>query len=336
MPATLEATRESVMNSNREKEILSAVDHLIKTHDDWESDPNAPAMITQAIEEAILAACEICEQGDIPAKCRQLCTVAVPRLRFEWDDYADGNRRTDGTPTARFWAAFKDVIEARKGAVPFVEKRPEPVAELLAQKVSYEQIARHIYGHNGKGPFLRNDGSIDIAAIKAEGAKPGSVIEDSWMHPLEVERKRKWEAEVDGRLTALTAREENEPRKHVDPRTIEDFLREGARPDVIARVKMVEIGEVLAVKNRLDDEEASQKRQMEQQTEAAPQNASHESKPPEAGGSSHEFDVDGFVQQQLTANLGIPEITEALKQQGVKMTQKAVREIAERLVENAT
>lgn len=311
--------------SQREQEILQAVDHMLREHDAWESDPLAPAVPSESIEKAILWAVDICTHGDIPARCRDLCVVAMPRLGFEWDSYADpeqSNRRSDGTPTARFWAAFQAVIAARHGSEPFSPKRPQPVAELLQQGVSYEQIANHIYGYRGRGPFVRENGLVDIQSIKKEAATPGSVIPADWLHPLEAQRMRDWESSVEHRLSVAKAREESQAETAVDARSIEDFLLQGAAPDIIAKVKGVTIDEVQAVVRRL---QADQK--WPPQTEHDGENASD---PTTTDGGeqgqekeSSEFDAMAYIAENCRTQ-GATEIAAALREQGVKMTAKQV------------
>lgn len=330
MTATLEQARSAIRATDRQSVILEAVDHMLRVHDAWEADPKAPDVPSQALEDAILQAIDTCEHGDIPAQCRELCTVAMPRLRFEWDQYAtEDARRQDGSPTARFWAAFKAVISARKGAVPFVPKRVEPVRELIRQQVGYDQIARHIYGYRGEGPFLRADGSIDIDAILREADKPGSVVPADWMHPLEAQRKRDFEQTSEFRLTTATAREngDNEPKTSVDRATIEDFLLQGAMPHVIANVKAVPLSEVLAVQSRMLSEG---KLKPEGAEEAAP--TPEAAAPTTSGGEgpvepSQTFDAQAFIAEHASGGCGVPDIVAGLKENGVKMTAKQVQKV---------
>lgn len=344
MTATLEQARTAIRATDRQSQILDAVDHMLRVHDLWESDPKAPDVPSQALEEAILGAIDTCEHGDIPAQCRELCTVAMARLRLEWDMYANEDaRRSDGSPTARFWAAFKAVVTARQGAVPFVPKRVEPVKELIRQQVSYDQIARHIYGYRGKGPFIREDGSIDIDAILREAEKPGSVVPPDWLHPLELQRKQEYEQTAVYRLSAATARENGdtaeEGRTSVDRATIEDFLLQGAMPHVIANVKGVPLSEVLAVQNRLYAEGKLKLEGSAPVAETAPAPAP-EAKPAETPAAAPaptppNFDAKTFIAEHA-ATCGVPEIVAGLKENGVKMTQKQVQAMISELNKAAT
>ena len=233
----------------RTGEILGAVDTLIQVHDEWENDPQAPDVPSEKLEAAIEDVIAIVDSGDIPETCREL-TTAIGRVSIEWEKYREGiERLPDGRPVGRFWGAMAAVFEARKGASPFIPKRPEPVSELLRQNVSHRQIALHIYGDGKTGPFVDKSGQPDIRLINQESAKPGSVIPDDWVHPRELELLRKYEETSRRQLQAIHDRQ-NEG-DGVDPATIEELLREGAYPAQVARAKRVPIQDVLAVMHRL-------------------------------------------------------------------------------------
>lgn len=329
MSATLEAARaNAATGETRLNEILNAVDHMLAVHDAWENDPKSPDVPSQALEEAILWAIEACTHGDIPANCRELCVVAMPRLAFEWEQYANGverSRRPDGTPTARFWATFKAVVMARAGATSYIPKTIEPVKELLRQGVGHDQIAREIWGYNGKGPFLRADQSIDHVKILEEADKPG-MHTAGWVHPVEARRARDHQNQLEHRLAAATRREEDQQETAVDRTSIEDFLIQGAEPAIIANVKAVPLDEVLAVQRRL---QADGKLKSTEAPSGPPAPAAPvASSAPEDG--ADDFDALEYIAANCQTQ-GVPEIVAGLKDHGVKMTakqvQKAIAEI---------
>lgn len=324
----------------RRTDILTSVDRLIAIQDAWENDPNAPDLPTREFELALLATVDTCENGDVPASCRDLCQ-AMSRLRFEWNEYEDGTSRPDGTPVARFWSAFRAVIEARRGAEPFVPKRPEPVGELLRQNVSYQQIGEHIYGYHGQGPFIREDGLVDVGLIFKERDQPGSVVPKDWVHPAELERKAKWERETMTRIVAVNAREENEPTKKLDPAPIEDLLRQGQSVEVTARVKGVSEAEVLAVAKKFNipvhgkeptpskPPAAAKKPAKKAKPEASEDvdGDADEGEDSEPTGTFSAEEVQAEVHARLDRGEGVPEIMAGLKDMGIAMTSKELAEI---------
>lgn len=231
---------------SRTQEILEAVDHLIQVHDDWESDPQTPEVPTQEFEQAVLHAASVCD-GDVPAPCRELVDT-VSRLHLEWDKYADGQMRPDHRPVGSFWAAFREMLHAREGARPVVPVKPEPVSVLLKQKVPYRQIAYHIYGDGKSGPLVGEDGQPDLGKIHQEADKPGSVIPADWLHPDHIERMERQRSEFERRLKAVSKSAED---FEEDPATIEDLLREGQYPAVVAKVKGVPINDVMEAVKKL-------------------------------------------------------------------------------------
>lgn len=228
--------------SDRKTAILRSVDTMIAEHDAWANDPHSPEQPTERMELAIDAAILECSSGDVPSDCRQL-VGAMSALSVRWDDYRAGSWDGRQRPLPDFWRTFQGVMSARKGANKREYRRPEPVAELIRQKVGYEQIARFIYGDGQKGPFLQ-DGRIRVDLILKEAEKPGSVIPEDWIHPDEIRREAEELKALNGRLNALQSRDE---KRTEDPATVEELLRQGAFPEQVARVKGVSLEEVRSI-----------------------------------------------------------------------------------------
>lgn len=234
---------------SRKTEILSAVDRLRRAHDDWEADDEAPVVPTVELERVINATIRTCEAGDVPAECRDL-VQAVDAMGVEWRDYENGKRMRDQRPMPAFWESLRSVWRARAGTSRPKPRRPEPVRELVAQKVSYQQIAQRIYGwfnselDRFEGPLLDDFGNPDIDLIHKESTSPGSVIPADWIHPSESVRVRDQIAAAE---SALEATERHEEARTEDPATIEELLRQGAFPQQVARAKNVSLEEVMEV-----------------------------------------------------------------------------------------
>lgn len=251
MTATLVSTPPAATAEQRRNDILDSVNFLIEVFERWQNDPSSPNVPTEQFEKALLNAAEVCDNGDTPAPCRELCMVAMPRLKEEWDQYVEGNRRRNGTPLPRFWAAFEAVAKARQAAKPHKIVIPPPVKQLLdVEKVSPEQIAWHIYGNNKKGPFVRENGSVDYLLLRKEADQPGSVIPDGWIPPWEQERYEEWMKCTTRLIASSDSLKEDQP-DYVDPTPIEDMLRQGQMPAAIARVKRIAVDDVIRAANEL-------------------------------------------------------------------------------------
>lgn len=239
-------------SGGRVNEMHQAVRALIDVYEDWIGDPRQPPTPTLAFETALRRAVVVVLDGDIPARCQDLW-LQVSRMQEEWNQYARGQRDRLGRPLARFWSAFSAVQNSLRQSVAVTPKRPEPVKTLLDQKVSYEQIAFHIYGYRGKGVFVNASGQPDIALIHQEADKPGTVVPATWIHPIQeamasdsvVQQSRQTEW-----VNSMGDGREIKP-QIIDPASIEDLLLEGQFPDVIARVKAVPLQTVLAEAERL-------------------------------------------------------------------------------------
>lgn len=246
MTTTLISNPPIATAESRRNEILDAIDLLIDSFDKWQADPSAGNLPTERFERALLFAAEVCESGDTPASCRELCMVTMPRLKEEWDQYVNGVRRPNHTPVPRFWAAFQALVESRKESKPYKIQIPPPVKQLLdIEKVPPEQIAWHIYGSNRQGPFIKENGSIDYALLRKEADQPGSVIPDGWVPPWEQARYDEWMNSKVRLIEASNAMSEDQP-DYTDPTPIDDLLRQGQLPSVIAKIKKMKVEDVIA------------------------------------------------------------------------------------------
>lgn len=234
---------------NRVTKILHAADEVLRRIQRWLNDPHNEPSMPQDVELGIRFAAMVCEAGDIPDCCRDLAIVAIPRLELELQGYLQcehGKIRTEnGAPGPSFWAAAKALAVARTGAdAPLIEQL-EPVGVLISQGVTHEQIARHIYGHRGVGPFLQPNGAPNVALIEQEALQPGSVIPNDWVPPWHEESLQRRQRELSLKLQAYDRKKL--AKEYDDPATVEDLLRDGAYVQQIERAKGVTRDEVLEV-----------------------------------------------------------------------------------------
>ncbi|MFO1045349.1 MAG: hypothetical protein U0941_26520 [Planctomycetaceae bacterium] len=234
---------------NRGKEILRTVDEMLRRIQRWLNDPYGGPIMPENVGLSIQAALQVCDAGNIPASCRDLATVAVPRLAEECRAYAQREhgkvRPESGAPGPSFWASVKTVAKARAAAETPVIEKLEPVAVLLQQGVTHDQIARHIYGRRGVGPFLQVNGATNIALMEQEATQPGSVIAADWVPPWHRELLDRRQQDLELQLSAYDQQEL--ARHYDDPATVEEMLRDGAFVQQIERAKGTSRDEILEV-----------------------------------------------------------------------------------------
>lgn len=217
---------------------------FIQTHNAWVDSPHD--LLTDEYEEALKACVDEFKTADMPSDMRDLLD-AVAELGVRYDAYEDYVTKRQPMPRSEFWAAVSMVKDALAGQEITYQRTIEPVDMLLAQGVSHNQIAHHIYGCNGEGPFLRN-GVTNSAAILQEVKEPGSIIK-VWVHPNERERvatDRKREARRLERLEQKTS--VNIP---VGPETFEELFKQGVPINQIADIKQCSVEQVMAEAKRI-------------------------------------------------------------------------------------
>jgi hypothetical protein len=252
---TAETTR-----SERITEIREAIKTMIDAYESWRvSDLE---YFPESLETAISAALNVVLNGDIPSELMSIFSkcVLLGELWAKVLSSEDGLVGADGMPSREFWVAFQAVQELMETSEAVQRSGLEPVAELLAQMRDnphrHEQIAR-MYGvydserDRWQGPFFYAGGNVNVGLIEQEAANPGSVVPPGF-NPLS---KRQQEKKSEG-ISALEkvrrklAEASGKP-VDKDPATIEQLLREGQFPDVIAAVKGVSEKSVRAMADRL-------------------------------------------------------------------------------------
>jgi hypothetical protein len=228
----------------RAKALRESVKQFLRVHRDWCQ--SEEELLTVDYESAMAEMVNAFATGDIPGELRAVAT-AVARLSLEWDLFESYVTLISPRPRDSFWGAVENLAHAELDVATLLPPKLESVAELLRQKVSVRQIAEHIYGHNGEGPFLKN-GIPQEDLILKEAAKPGSVIPEDWVHPEFLARLRADQLEFDRQMRVLNDKVE---RSYVAPESIEELLRQKVPGEQIAAMKQVSIQEVQEVADRL-------------------------------------------------------------------------------------
>ena len=228
-------------------EIRNVVDQFLRRLVEWAQEKSINVM-PDRVANQLKDTATILGQSEIPESCRSVAT-AVSRVAEEFRGYEHREhgkvRPESGSPGGGFWAACIELANCRSGIdEPLVEVL-EPVSLLLKQGVSHEQIARHIYGRNGVGPFMQASGVPNVSAIEKEAAQPGSVLGENWVPPWHQERIDREKAKLAEMIKVLSRHRDN--RRYDDPGTVESMLRDGCFVQQIEHGKGVTRAEVLKV-----------------------------------------------------------------------------------------
>lgn len=228
-------------------EIRNAVDELLKRLFAWASEKSIDVVPDKVLLQLRVAA-SVIGQAEVPESCRPVAT-AVSRLYEEYRGYEAREhgkvRLESGSPAGSFWAAVIELANSRLGVDDPLVEVLEPVSVLLKQNVSYDQIARFIYGRKGVGPFMQASGCPDVGLIEKEAASPGSVLGQNWVPPWHQERIDREKAEMAEKIKVFERQRDN--RRYDDPGTVESMLRDGCFIQQIEKGKGASREEILRV-----------------------------------------------------------------------------------------
>jgi len=251
--ATTEAASPQA-DTDRLDEIVEAVNQLLDEHETFVA--GDAAFPPESFDVAVTAADIAIHSGDWPKQSIKIC-VKFGAFLEHWNRYRGGEWTRDYSPRPQVWSALRDLIEEFELVRNPIQRTIEPVHVLLEQMKDfpgrYRQVAK-AYGWRKEvrpgqfrwtGPFFDGNEVEVTSLIEKEAKDPGSVVPVGWRPDDEIEREKRSQVENQNRL-ANARRRLNNAKEDVDPASIDDLLFEGQFPDVIAKVKKVEIGEVLA------------------------------------------------------------------------------------------
>ena len=164
------------------KTLQDLVMDLENAFQDWQSDGRRPTF-DDAIQDAHATFFEVAPTVDCPFEHRETWRLMV-RASEEWGRYVDSDRYdVHQNPPRSFVDLRQAMFDAAKRPLPLRRRPPETPQMLRAQRVGDEQICR-IWG------FLHPNGSADFEMLRRELTDPGSVVNDSFVSPVQREEDR--------------------------------------------------------------------------------------------------------------------------------------------------
>lgn len=190
------------------------------------------------IERAAVTLFELCERTDVEEDARPLIQ-AVDKFDDEFAKFGelakDLTSRVHPGGTREMWGSYAEMLRAR---VPMKWDRPEPLRQLIAQRVGMEQIAK-IYH------WLKPYGiSRACEMIQEELDAPGTHYNaDTWVHPKEVAYRAEintwWEKRCETLRNAQVKRQRAaEPKARTEAReTLDELILNGVNATQICKMK---------------------------------------------------------------------------------------------------
>ncbi len=227
---------------DRQDYLFLVTDNLIHQRDTWADDASlqglpSGGLLWMAAEQLVNAFA----MGTIPGCCRQLCR-AVEEFTRHWESHttrAEVSPTDDLLPGNNVWSAIDSVAAARTGAEPKEVKRLEPVADLVSQKVSDEQIAK-IYG------WKTSLGQWDYDKVRDAKAHPGKHDGDKFYDEKQQEKDRRDRLDkqrAEAMSQNISGKKNAAP--IAGPEPIETLVAQGLTVAQIASVKVLSVEAVL-------------------------------------------------------------------------------------------
>lgn len=224
--------------------LLESVRELLAIHDEWCASDET--LLTSDYETAVLSMVRTWAIGDLPASLRVIAS-AVADVAEEWDEFENYVTLLKPEPRDSFWGAINRLRDSLDKLGTVRQVTIESVSLLIEQRVPLSQIANHIYGYRGEGPFLKG-GVVQEELILKEAKSPGSVIPKGWVHPEHVASAQEELESVSGSLRRLSSRF---AKPAVAPESIEELLRQKVPAEQIADMKQLALEDVLTEAKRL-------------------------------------------------------------------------------------
>lgn len=314
-------------STSRVSQILAASDELLRQILEWIQDRQGASCVPDSVQAALQAVVAACDKA-VPKSCRALGTHAIGRLAEEYRAYSLREcgkvRNENGAPGPSFWAAVAEFARARHQAEPPQLEQFRPVGWLLKQGVSHSQIARHIYGRNGIGPFIQPNGDVNSALIEREGRESGSVIPADWIPPWHTAAVSRRQKILKRQLKIFSMMETAQ--KYDEPATVEELLQEGAFVQQIERVKGVSRAAVLAAAARIGVQPIDRPGYRSPAFDQAERELLDEADPPLSDNEDRQTLKESIIElyEEFQGELGAAEIAAELRQLGHDINTNSV------------
>lgn len=171
--------------TNRLQDLHDALANFEAKHIEWVEADNRPdpdSTYWDAVELLI----DTFDEGDMPSSMRPMSEL-VQRLSAELTAFDQRDDQEDQMPEESFFAIVEAILQMREKEVVSLEPLYiEPIKDLIEQKVTREQIAR-MYG------FVDRQGRPETWKVQEELDKPGTHVNENWVHPAERKHRQRIE-----------------------------------------------------------------------------------------------------------------------------------------------
>ena len=243
----------------RTADLTATLENLLQAHAEWQagSDKNLSREFCDAIEAAI----EVWNAGDVPGSLRQLAPriEALERHWTEWLMTADTGDGVDiPAPESghKLWKTI-GLLSQEKDRKEEAERTPvkcvEPISQLVDEKVNRSQICRMYRAHwepgaeDGPGLWDNAHGRPLLARLAAEIKEPGSILgdeHDEWPSYESVENQQKEATQRAAADRAAAQVRQRKAKAGPDPTPLDQLVAEGVSGQQIASMKQTTIEDI--------------------------------------------------------------------------------------------
>jgi len=226
----------------RQDHLFLVLDNLLDEHKAWADGPESQLNREDGFYRAVVEVLEMFGDGDIPGPLRVI-ERSIAALGDQWQEYLD---RVDqfgdpnALPNGKFWKLIEQLAGQREEAAPGKKFHIEPIADLIAQKVTHAQICK-IYG------WVDRQGRPELWKLQEELKRPGTHVGPDFVPPHEQKRRaaearqRELARDLQAKINRKV-KQANEPARE----SVETLGRQGVFIRQIAKMKKMRPDQVIA------------------------------------------------------------------------------------------
>lgn len=228
--------------SDRSNHLAAVIENFIAKYKDWVALPGNELDLSMEFWVATDELMETFGMGDMPERFRDISELIQNTLRPQWEQHRIDAELNDYRilPGNGFWRGIDHLEAIRKRNRQAKKVRLEPVADLVAQKVTLNQIAK-MYG------WVDSDSVPETWRVQEEIQTPGTHTGEDFVPPVERERIAAEKAQIEIYNRNIERRNSKVQSAEPAPEGFASLVEQGISARQIATMKHISVSEVFRI-----------------------------------------------------------------------------------------